>query len=316
MYLSSFSLVEPQDTFHFYQPSWLNAWEAHLYNRSLAASNANGWGFKRFGMQPERYTGEMIRSPLCQTYLDAMEQSAEEALLALPAKQRMKLLKQRTAFIYVDSWGVSGQFEDLNSILQISAIDTLPKSLVKKFAVNGPTCKMRGENQSFVQAMSVARDYLCWDIFDYVVICAAYRAVPILTFSDEDIPLPRKVRKRRRSENVNLTVERAGCFIFNRQEGEISVSGGRYIMADTIQPSEEAGHILFAGMRPALLQRSAGSLPETHHLVRTYGASGCMTPALSFSWCRQHTANAGVVRTIVPERMLGYSYFDIKKSKE
>lgn len=35
MYLSSFSLVEPEDKFYFYQPSWLNAWEAHLFNKAL-----------------------------------------------------------------------------------------------------------------------------------------------------------------------------------------------------------------------------------------------------------------------------------------
>ena len=37
--------------------------------------------------------------------------------------------------------------------------------------------------------MSLAKDYLSWDVFDYVVICAAYRAIPVLVFSDEDIAL-------------------------------------------------------------------------------------------------------------------------------
>lgn len=109
MYLSSFSLVEPEDKFYFYQPSWLNAWEAHLFNKALKSTHANGWGLKRFGTQPDLYPGEMIRNPHYQKYLEAMEKAADDALMALPTKERMKLLKQRTAFIYVDSWGEYGR---------------------------------------------------------------------------------------------------------------------------------------------------------------------------------------------------------------
>ena len=111
MFLSSFSLIEPEDKFYFYQPSWLNAWESHLFNKALKSTHANGWGLKRFGTQPELYAGEMIRNPQYQKYTDAMEQAADDALMALPAKERMKLLKQRTAFIYVDSWGNPGRLK-------------------------------------------------------------------------------------------------------------------------------------------------------------------------------------------------------------
>ena len=155
MYLSSFSLVEPEDKFYFYQPSWLNAWEAHLFNKALKSTHANGWGLKRFGTQPDLYPGEMIRNPHYQKYLEAMEKAADDALMALPTKERMKLLKQRTAFIYVDSWGESGPFENISSALHISTIDTLPKNLVKKFSVNAPTFKLRSEKQSFVQAIAL-----------------------------------------------------------------------------------------------------------------------------------------------------------------
>ncbi|MCM8038794.1 hypothetical protein M7987_21510, partial [Enterobacter hormaechei subsp. xiangfangensis] len=89
MYLSSFSLVEPEDKFYFYQPSWLNAWEAHLFNKALKSTHANGWGLKRFGTQPDLYPGEMIRNPHYQKYLEAMEKAADDALMALPTKERM-----------------------------------------------------------------------------------------------------------------------------------------------------------------------------------------------------------------------------------
>lgn len=316
MYLSSFSIVEPEAPFYFYQPSWLNAWEAHLYNKGLYASHANGWGLKRFGTEPGLYAGEMIRNPQYQKYLEAMEQSADEALLAMPARERMRLLKRRTAFIYVDSWGESGPFENIASALHISTIDTLPKNLVKRFAVNGPTCKILGEKQAFMQAISLAQDYLSWDVFDFVVICAAYRAIPILVFSDEDRPLSRREKQRGKADKVNLTVERTGCFIFSRQESAIKVSGGQYQMTQTLQNTREAGRIAFAGLRTELLQRSA--LPEEKclNLVETYGASGCLTPALSFAWIKQHASATENIRTVVADNVLGYSYFDIDYCKD
>ena len=316
MYLSSFSMDEPEETFYFYQPSWLNAWEAHLYNKALTSSHVNGWGLKRFGTEPGRYAGEMIRNPQYQKYLEAMEQSAEEALLALPAKERMRLLKRRTAFIYVDSWGESGPFENIASALHISAIDTLPKNLVKRFAINGPTCKIRGEKQAFMQAVALAKDYLGWDVFDYVVICAAYRAIPILVFSDEDRPLTGREHRRGKAENVNLTVERTGCFIFSSQESAIKVSGGHYLMAETLESPGDARRIAYAGGRNDLLQRSAVPEENVLNLAQTYGASGCLTPALSFAWITQHASTAGNLRTVVPDNVLGYSYFDIDYDKE
>ncbi len=51
---------------------------------------------------------------------------------ACQQKERMLLLKSRTAFIYIDSWGESGVFEYNISSLNLSTIDTLPKSLIKK----------------------------------------------------------------------------------------------------------------------------------------------------------------------------------------
>lgn len=316
MYLSSFSIIEPDDKFYFYQPGWLNAWESHLYNKALKSSHVNGWGLKRFGTQPERYAGEMIRNPQYQKYLEAMERAADEALQGLATKERMKLLKLRTAFIYVDSWGESGPFENISSALHISMIDTLPKNLVKKFAINAPTCKIRGEKQAFTQAIFLAKDYLSWDVFDYVVICAAYRAIPILVFSDEDLSLKRGEKRRGRADSVNLTVERAGCFIFSQQESAVRVSGGQYIRADHIENPAVAEYIAFAGLRKELLQRSAVPQQNTLYLVDTYGASGCLTPALSFAWIHQHPHVAGKIRTVVPDNLSGYSYFDIEYRKE
>lgn len=151
IYLSSWALTEPDDIFYFYQPTWLNAWEAHMYERGLYGTRANGWGLKRFGVENDIYAPERIRNPQYMPYLEAMEQVTDSALQQMPTKERMKLMKSRTAFIYADSWGESGPFEKISSALHIATIDTLPKNLLKKFSITEPTCKIRGEKQAFVR---------------------------------------------------------------------------------------------------------------------------------------------------------------------
>ncbi|EOJ9998308.1 ATP-binding protein, partial [Escherichia coli] len=205
IYLSSWALTEPDDIFYFYQPTWLNAWEAHMYERGLYGTRANGWGLKRFGVENDIYAPERIRNPQYMPYLEAMEQVTDSALQQMPTKERMKLMKSRTAFIYADSWGESGSFEKISSALHIATIDTLPKNLLKKFSITEPTCKIRGEKQAFVQALRMAQDYLAWDVFDNVVICAAYRAIPVLVFSEEDVGKPPKRLFPRRADEVNLS---------------------------------------------------------------------------------------------------------------
>ncbi|MEN3801205.1 hypothetical protein ABDZ32_11540 [Aeromonas veronii] len=311
MYLSSFSLVEPEGEFYFYQPSWLNVWEAHLYDKALKSTQANGWGFKRFGTEPDIYAGEMVRNPQYQKYLDAMEQAADATLHGLSTKARMKLLKSRTALIYADSWGESGLFENISSILHISMIDTLPKTLVKKFAVKELTCKVRGEKYAFIQAMRIAQDYLCWNVFDNVVICAAYRAIPVLTFSAEETLLKRGGRKMHRADDVNLTVERVGCFIFSQQKSSIRISDSQYMKVDTPADTIGIDQVVYAGLNKQWLQ--------AHHslqLVDLYGSSGCLTPALSFVYLQKYAERVGKLRTIIPDHLGGACYFDIEYCNE
>lgn len=316
MYLSSFALIEPEDKFYFYQPSWLNAREANLYHKGLQNTQASGWGFKRFGTDPDIYPGEMIRNPKYIDYIEAIEQAADDALQALSPKERVKLLKSRTAFIYADAWGESGLFENTDSALHISMIDTLPKNLVKKFAITEPTCKVRGEKQAFTQAMRMAQDYLSWDVFDYVVICAAYRAVLSLVFSDEESKHKRLPARAKGTDDVNLTVERTGCFIFSQQKSAIRVSGNEYVPADNIARAGEIDRFAYAGLSKDLLLRSDISPADTLDLVDLYGNSGCLTPALSFEYLNRHPRQTGKLRTIVPDRLVGYSYFDIEFCKE
>ncbi|MFT4274603.1 MAG: ATP-binding protein [Pantoea sp.] len=325
MYLSSFSMLEPQDGIYIYYPCWLNVWESHLYKQALKSTGSHAWGFRRFGTHKDAYIREMIRTPPYKAYIDAMEQVSEAALQKLTARERMLLLKSRTAFIYVDSWGESAPFEDISSALHTATIDTLPKNLVKKFSVTDFTCKIRGEKQSLVQAMQVAEDYLNWQVFDYVVICAAYRAVPVLVFSEEDIRCPEKGKNRRESGVMNLSVERVGCFIFSRREAELSVNCGGYSIQDDnrklirqlVENHQDINLFTFSGLRKGaaeqeLLKNGNSSVFDVINLIDTYGGSGCLSPALSWIYLEQQAREHGKMRTLVPDNFGGYNWFDTR----
>ena len=322
MYLSSFSMTEPEGRVYMYAPSWLNVWESHLYNRALKSTRSNGWGFKRFGTGSDIYASEMIRTPHYTNYIVAMEDVSDAALHNLSAKERMLLMKSRTAFIYADSWGESSSFENINSALHQATIDTLPKNLIKKFAVKDFSCKIRGEKQSLVQAMRLAQDYLDWDIFDFVVICAAYRAVPVLVFSDEDLAVNKKEKIQDQDIKINLSVERVGCFIFSQRESSLKINAGKYIPQNKEVASgdifsgndDDIDLMCFSGLRRNSLWRETFSENKRDRqkvsLPERYGGSGCLTPALSWIYLQQYAVTGGKMRTIVPDNVGGYHYFD------
>lgn len=323
MYLSSFSMSEPQENVYLYYPSWLNIWESKLYKKSLKSTGAHAWGFKRFGTTKDAYAREMIRTPRYKEYIDAMEQVSDAALQQLTTKQRMQLLKSRTAFIYVDSWGETAPVEDISSALHIAIINTLPKNLVRKFSVKDFTCKIRGEKQSMVQAMRVAEDYLNWGLFDFVVICAAYRAVPILVFSEEDIRVNKKENIRNKELKMNLSVERTGCFIFSHHESNLKISGGDYsteeldrcLRTALFDENVDINLLAFCGLRKSATERqllnSAQKMAfNTINLTDIYGGSGCLSPALSWIYLEQQMSSHGKMRTLVANGFGGYSWFD------
>lgn len=312
MYLSSYCFVEPEEPLHLYYPSWLNVWESHAYNNALKATGAKSWGFKRFGTLSDTYFRESARKTNYIPYIEAMEKASETALHELSAKERMLLLKSRTAFIYVDSWGESGSFEYNITALHSSTIDTLPKNLVKKFSVKDVTCKIRGEKNSFIQAMQVAQDYLNWDIFDFVIICGGYRAVPLLEFSAENNNSKIKKDVARDTSCINISIERVGCFIFSKRESSLKINCGKYVKTENYNShlhTSENTLISCAG-RTNNISSFPMSQKKMIKLVNIYGFSGCLTPALSWQYLAHRSLSGGCIRTILPVGLDSYSFFD------
>ncbi|RFS96953.1 ATP-binding protein [Klebsiella aerogenes] len=225
----------------------------------------------------------------------------------------MLLLKSRTAFIYIDSWGESGVFEYNISSLNLSTIDTLPKNLVKKFSISDVTCKIRGENFSLYQAMAMAQDYLAWDVFDFVVICGGYRAVPLLAFTAESMIQSEVKNKKRLIPGINISIERVGCFIFSKRESDLKIHCGPYIHTTTNNPhlsgvenTDDIDLIAYAGgINQTKLSPHIGI-----DLIARYGCSGCMTPALSWQYINHYALHNGCLRTVIPGVVSGYAYFD------
>lgn len=316
IFLNAFAITEPDDDFYIYSPGWLNVWESHLYNQALDATAKRGWGFKRFGTSKTVYTREMVRKPDYIHYIEALEQAAERALQSLGAKKRMLLLKSRTAFLYVDAWGESAIFENISSALHTSTIDTLPKNLLKKFAIKEVSCKMRGEKLSLIAAMRLAQDYLSWNIFDFVVVCAAWRAIPLLVFSEAALAGEAGKRRAQKKSGIHLSVERAGCFIFSRRAGGISVRCGNYLSwQDDAQTQRElyetaSGIDLFAQTDATPRRQVSEQAANALDLSAMFGASGCLTPALSWEYLQRKAGRREKIRTIVNDSFGGSAWFD------
>lgn len=309
-YLSAFALIEPQDRFHLYYPSWLNVWESHLYNLAIKTTHAQGWLFKRFGCDSQLYAREMIRKPDYLPCLEAIDQAADQALAQLAAKERMRLMKSRTALIYVDAWGEPGLFENVTSALHVTMLDSLPKSVLKKFAVKGFSCKVRGEQHALMQALSMTQDYLNWDLFDFVVICAVYRAIPLLVFS-----AAQSAHNTRQAIHMNISVERTGCFIFSQRASPFQVACGSYLLPPANAVAREklygdSARIAVAGLQPPLPASRPTS--EIISLSEKYGDSGCLSPALSWVYLARHAAAGGTMRTVMPDASGSYHYFDTR----
>ncbi|WP_392565887.1 hypothetical protein RHO15_10055 [Utexia brackfieldae] len=322
MYLSSFAMTEPDDNLHMYYPSWFNAWESHMYNLSLKSTQANAWAFKRFGMSKTGYVREILRKPDIKAYIDAMNEAAEIAFNQLTDKTRMALTRSRTAFIYTDAWGESGVFEAAMTPLSMTTINTAPRLLIQKFSARDFSCKVRSEKQSLMQAMIMADQYLAWDVFDFVVICSAFRAVPVLVFSEEDRPIDKQDKAQYPSIQTNICIERVGCFVFSQRESELEINCGEYIMPDhhpaayqeLLGETTNLDWLAYAGLRKNrhLHQQLIGREKQgvrTVDLVDVYGASGHLSPALSWIYLQQQNLT-GKMRTIVPDNFGGYHYFD------
>lgn len=313
MHLLSLSLMEPEAPLFLYSPSWLNVWEAHSYDIALKNTDTNSWAFKRFGTRADAYDKEVVNRTNYMAYISALEKVSDAAMQALPQKERMLLMKSRTAFIYVDSWGEAAGFEYDISTLHLSTIDTLPKNLVKKFSVDNVTCKIRGEKNALIQAMRLAQDYLSWDIFDFVIVCGGYRAIPLLAFTATNINPRSKMKESRKIPGMNLSIERVGCFIFSQTTGDLKVNCGPYFSADSSQYQKNYASdidlVAFSG-------RASSITPFFNHpvklldLEKKYGSSGCITPALSWHHIFQHAFKGGRMRTILPDHNGGLTYFD------
>ncbi|MBZ7675361.1 ATP-binding protein [Klebsiella grimontii] len=313
MHLLSWSLLEPEEPLFLYSPSWLNVWEAHSYDMALKNTDTNSWAFKRFGTRADAYVNEVVNRTNYMAYISALEKVSDAAMQTLSQKERMLLMKSRTAFIYVDSWGEAAGFEYDISTLHLSTIDTLPKNLVKKFSIDNVTCKIRGEKNALIQAMRLAQDYLSWDIFDFVIICGGYRAIPLLAFTATNINPRRKMKTSRKIPGMNLSIERVGCFIFGKTTGELKINCGPYFSTDLSQYLKhyepDIDLIAFSGGGCSIMPFINNSV-ELLDLEKKYGSSGCITPALSWNYIFQHAFNGGRMRTILPDCNDGLSYFD------
>ncbi len=135
----------------------------------------------------------------------------------------------------------------------------------------------------------MAQDYLAWDVFDNVVICAAYRAIPVLVFSEEDLGKPPKRLFPRRADEVNLSVERVGCFILSQRESAIRLQCGEYHSGTAPQHATDIDVMAFSELAtnavPACCWRyRPGSPLRRKRLSDARAEYGLFNPSYSSRW--------------------------------
>ena len=59
----------------------------------------------------------------------------------------------------------------------------------------------------------MAQDYLAWDVFDFVVICGGYRAVPLLAFTAESM-IQSEVKQEKTHSRDKYINRKSGMFYF------------------------------------------------------------------------------------------------------
>lgn len=213
--IEAFSILEPNSPLVTFEPSWYNVWESHMLRCSHKNTGSDSWSFKRYGINDEMYR-EGIRKASYRPFINAMEESFNNAYNSLDIKSRKSLKNERNGLIYIDSWGELSSFEKIDNWKDAYSINIIPKKIIKNYAIKHFTTKLRGERNGFLNAFLMAQSLLNSNFLDNVFIYAGYRAVPIMMFTEID-KQPKSKFFSRKFRNQKVNIERVSCFILNKK---------------------------------------------------------------------------------------------------
>lgn len=214
--LAGFSLLEPGTLLQRFQPTWFNVWEAAQYKKANARAGSGQWLLRRFGIDDAIQPAEALRKANYRDWLNGLGDACHQAVAQLGAKGEFQLRHERNALLYVDSWGETTTFEEVNSWRDALSVDILPKNIVRDYGINGFSGKLRGERNGLMSALLIAQDMLNSDLSDNVIICGHFRSIPVLVFSE----MQRYARPRGGAQgNSQASVERVGCLILKNRPG-------------------------------------------------------------------------------------------------
>ncbi|HDJ1439860.1 TPA: ATP-binding protein [Serratia rubidaea] len=310
--LAGFSLLEPDTLLQRFQPTWFNVWEAAQYKKANARAGSGQWLLRRFGIDDAIQPAEALRKANYRDWLNGLGDACHQAVAQLGAKGEFQLRHERNALLYVDSWGETTTFEEVNSWRDALSVDILPKNIVRDYGINGFSGKLRGERNGLMSALLIAQDMLNSDLSDNVIICGHFRSIPVLVFSE----MQRYARPRGGAQgNSQASVERVGCLILKKTApGGPWLHLSRYLrlpgaagqaarcLADGwlqhcgANTRQVLGVTPPAGALRQLQQRAFECLPATlghQALNELYGDSGCMNPALFWRYLQQFPSSPG-----------------------
>jgi len=309
--LIGFSLLEPSGGMHLFSPTWLNVWEASLYQKAGARAGRERWILKRFGVDDSLLPAQAIRKTNYRDWLNSMSDASEQAMAQLGKRGAFRLRNEKNVLLYIDSWGETSVFETVNSWRDALSVDILPKNIVRDYGIKDFTGKIRGERNALMNALQTAQDCLNSGLADNVIICGMFRNIPVLAFSE--IAGLAKQRGGQQDHHCQFSIERIGCLILKKAPGQgIALNISEYFPLPATEAAQKLNarwqdyigtntRQVFSVAPPSkalrqLQTQALETLPsQIEHLILSeyYGDSGCLNPALAWQHLLSHDTQPG-----------------------
>lgn len=305
-------------------PSWLNTWEAALYQRALRHYASHGWLFKRFGASAQVPIYQRLSATDYRQWLSLLEKIAVEVFDKV-VRQTPHFQQTKQSLFYFDAWGDSALLDQAKSWRDALSVDMVPLSIVQKYRIDQLTSRLRGERTACLQAIQLAQDHLYSGAVDQVWLVGYFRAFPFLVFSEglQSCVFHSSVQKAP-PQQMAQSVERLTALVLQAQRGDeqqqLLVAHRAYyrlaakqslvpqllehwlslITADTqLLVSVTSANLRYQQQEQQSLQQlQQQSGVAGLSLTARYGDSGCLNPALALRYLQRYFTEQAPARAL------------------
>lgn len=204
-------------------PRLNNAYEQEIFQKLCRISTNDEWYTASFDEQCFH-----DKSSFQDYGLRAVEKSFDCAFSSAKLSYKLhKNLKNRVAVIYFNSYGNTSFLKLKPRKKDILYLDFFPSYILEKNNIKGYAVKLLGERNTGMEALNLAYNLLCLEVFNIIIVGGLCRIEPYLTWTDliEFISWEKGYFKKKpvkkSSDLVNLSSERCVFLVLEREFGTI-----------------------------------------------------------------------------------------------